>query len=112
MNYKFNKFYYKPLPDNLTIKNSVIEGLGLFATENIAADTDLGMTHIKIPIINGYVRTPLGGFLNHTETPNCCLIELLDWDDYRIYHLHTIRHINEGDELTLNYHVDEEEQNT
>ena len=68
------------------------------------------MTHIKIPIINGYVRTPLGGFLNHTETPNCCLIELLDWDDYRIYHLHTIRHINEGDELTLNYHVDEEKQ--
>ena len=66
MKYKFNKFYYKPLPDNLTIKNSVIEGLGLFATENIAADTALGMTHIKIPIINGYVRTPLGGFLNHT----------------------------------------------
>ena len=66
MNYKFNKFCYKPLPDNLTIKNSVIEGLGLFATENIAADTDLGMTHIKIPIINGYVRTPtLGGFKSY-----------------------------------------------
>ena len=26
---------YRPLPDGLTIKNSPIEGLGLFATVNI-----------------------------------------------------------------------------
>ena len=109
MTYKFNKFYYKPLADNLTIKNSAIEGLGLYATEKIARNTDLGMTHLKIPIINGYVRTPLGGFLNHVEDPNCCLVQMLDWDDYRIYHLHATKDIEPGDELTLNYHVDEQE---
>ncbi len=105
----YNKFYYKPLPDFLEIKQSNIEGCGIFAKKDINKNIDLGMSHIKVPIIQGFIRTPIGGFLNHTETPNCCLIELLDWDDYRIYHLHTIRHINEGDELTLNYHVDEQE---
>ena len=108
MQYKFNKFYYKPLPENLTVKESEIEGLGLFATENIPAQVDLGMTHLKVPIIEGYIRTPLGGFLNHTERPNCCLIELLDWDDYRVYHLYTIVAIKNGEELSLNYHADEQ----
>ena len=107
MQYKFNKFYYKPLPKGLTIKPSHIEGLGLFATEPIPRDTDLGMTHIKVPLVNGYIRTPLGGFLNHTEQANCFLTEMLDWDDYRVFHLHTICDIAEGDELTLNYHADE-----
>jgi hypothetical protein len=32
---------------------------------------------------------------------------MLDWDDYRVFHLHTICDIAEGDELTLNYHADE-----
>ena len=50
---KFNKFYYKPLPDYLTIKSSSIEGLGIFATKKIKSNTDLGMTHIKVPIIMG-----------------------------------------------------------
>ena len=30
---------YRPLPDGLTIKNSPIEGLGLFATQNIKANS-------------------------------------------------------------------------
>ena len=30
---------YRPLPDGLTIKNSPIEGLGLFATVNIKKNT-------------------------------------------------------------------------
>ena len=107
MDYQFNKFYYKPLPSVLTIGPSKIEGLGLFATENIPSQVDLGMTHLKVPIIEGYIRPPLGGFLNHTEQPNCCWVELLDWDDYRVYHLYTIAKIKVGEELSLNYHADE-----
>jgi len=32
---------YRPLPKQLTIKNSVIEGLGLFAGEEITANYNL-----------------------------------------------------------------------
>ena len=34
---------YRPLPSNLTIKLSGIEGFGIFATENIDKKTDLGL---------------------------------------------------------------------
>ena len=34
---------YRPLPKELTIKNSVIEGLGLFATTSIKAKTGVGI---------------------------------------------------------------------
>lgn len=105
---KFNKFYYRPLPNYLLVGPSSIEGTGVFAIEELAADLDLGMTHLKVPILNGYVRTPLGGFVNHTENANCYLVEKLDWDDYRVFHLYTARPIKKGEELTLNYNLDEE----
>ena len=38
---------YRPLPDELTIKHSPIEGLGLFATQEIKANTFIGITHIR-----------------------------------------------------------------
>ena len=60
----YNKFYYKPLPDCVEVQKSPIEGHGLFAIETINADFDLGISHIKVPIITGYVRTSIGGFLN------------------------------------------------
>ena len=37
---------YRPLPDGLTIKKSPIEGLGLYATKDIKANTFIGLTHI------------------------------------------------------------------
>jgi len=109
MSYQYNKFYYKPLPEYLEVDNSDIEGSGVFALEDIDADLDIGMTHIKVPIIQGYIRTPLGGFVNHSEDNNCYLVEKLDWDDYRIFHLVTGRKILTGEELTLNYHIDEDD---
>jgi len=36
---------YRPLPKCLTIKKSMIEGLGLYATADIKANTFLGITH-------------------------------------------------------------------
>jgi hypothetical protein len=62
---------YKPLPKTLTIKNSPIEGLGLFATEDIKKNSFLGVTHIRDEQFeNKYIRTPLGGFYNHSNEPN------------------------------------------
>ena len=61
---------YRPLPEQLTIKNSSIEGLGLFATQDIKANSFLGVTHIRDEQFeNKYIRTPLGGFYNHSNNP-------------------------------------------
>ena len=61
---------YRPLPDELTIKSSPIEGLGLFATKEIKANTFIGITHIRDEQFeNKYIRTPLGGFYNHSDNP-------------------------------------------
>ena len=61
---------YRPLPEGLTIKNSPIEGLGLFATKNIKANSFIGITHIRDEQFeNKYIRTPLGGFYNHSNEP-------------------------------------------
>jgi len=61
---------YRPLPDQLTIKNSPIEGLGLFATKDIKANSFIGITHIRDEQFeNKYIRTPLGGFYNHSNKP-------------------------------------------
>ncbi len=37
---------YKPLPDSVTIKESLIQGLGIFATERIPDNTLIGRIHV------------------------------------------------------------------
>ena len=62
---------YKPLPRQLTIKKSPIEGLGLYATEGIKKNSYLGVTHIRDEQFeNKYIRTQVGGFYNHSNNPN------------------------------------------
>jgi len=93
---------YRPLLKSLTIKNSPIEGLGLFATEFIPANTDLGMTHIfDERFEDNYIRLPLGGFFNHSENPNCKIVE----SDEPMKHLRlfTMTDIKEGEEITAYY---------
>jgi SET domain-containing protein len=87
---------YKPLPDSLTIKKSNIQGLGLFAVKTIAKNTDLGMIHFSYGEL--LIRTPLGGFINHSLKPNC---KKLDLDQE--WHLKTLVDIKKDDELTLKY---------
>ena len=90
---------YSPLPYFLTIKKSDIQGLGLFAKENIDRGVDLGVSHVHHhKFLKGYIRTALGGFVNHSDVPNC---EFYIEDDYIM--LRTIRHINMGRELTAEY---------
>ena len=87
---------YKPLPKNLTIKISEIEGFGIFAIDDIKKQTDLGLSHLIID--EEVIRTPLGGFINHSDNPNCQKVEM----DNKFY-LHTITDIKNGEELTLKY---------
>ena len=90
---------YRPLPDCLTINQSEIEGIGLFATKDIPCDTEFGISHVKdwrFP--GGYCRTPLGGFFNHSENPNCEA-----YKDFEVVKLKSIKDIKEGEELTANY---------
>ena len=62
---------YRPLPKELTIQNSKIEGLGLFATVKIKKNSFIGLTHIRDELFEGkYIRTPLGGFYNHSLENN------------------------------------------
>lgn len=94
-----NKKYYKPLPDNLTIAESPIEGLGLFATKLIEANTNLGITHIKDDrFVDGYIRTALGSFFNHSENPNCKVVHENDF----IY-LWTLKDIQINEEILVTY---------
>ena len=95
---------YKPLPESLTIQQSGINGLGLFARESLKQGTNLGMSHLKIK--ETLFRTPLGGFINHSDNPNTEKASLLmknDSFDYKKWNLVTLRDIKKGEELTVNY---------
>ena len=100
---------YRPLPYSLTIKTSKVNGLGLFAKEVIPQATNLGMTHFKIG--DTIFRTPLGGFINHSNTPNCIKVELRMSDEdlkgnqynYKKWNLVTIKDIKKDEEITLKY---------
>ena len=91
---------YKPLPDGITIKKSPINGLGLFATEAISENTLLGIIHIPIKgEKHGYFRTPLGGFGNHSDDPNCNKILMEDGS----WWIGASRDIEPEEELTWTY---------
>ena len=87
---------YKPLPFYLTIKNSKIHGLGLFSLTKIDKDHTIGMSHLQVE--NDLIRTPLGGFINHSDKPNC-VKKMFN----NRYFLKTLRNIEKGEELTLSY---------
>ena len=90
---------YRPLPSYLTIKQSNINGLGLFAVEPIKKSTNIGISHVADRhFANGYIRTPLGGFINHNTTPNC-----KTFTEGRLISIITLTDIKVGEEITLKY---------
>ena len=90
---------FEPLASSLTIKRSHIHGLGLFATTEISSQTELGISHVKDNrFSHGYIRTPFGGFFNHSKKPNCEAV--YDGDFIKII---TLSNINSGDEITVDY---------
>ena len=95
---------YQPLPDELEICCSPIQGMGIFAKQKIPKGTNFGMTHLQVS--ESLVRTPLGGFLNHSEDPHCEKVKLYfksDKGDFTKWNLVTIKDIKAKEELTLTY---------
>lgn len=99
-----NQHTYRPLPTNLTIGESDIHGQGLILTGvKIDAGVTLGVSHIEnnvpeLDMPNNLIRTPLGGFINHSDTPNCIMEREGD-----LYYLVTSQEIVTGTEITVDY---------
>jgi len=98
---KIKSKYYKPLDSRVTIKPSNIEGLGLFAVTDIEEGVVLGISHVYDERFKDqFIRTPLGGFINHSKEPN---LEAKIDGDYR--YIKTIKDVESDDELTLLYNL-------
>lgn len=89
---------YRPLPEGLTIMPSKIEGLGLFTITNFGKGVDLGITHMTDPITMKIFRTPLGGFINHSDTPNAKIVEV-----QRYRYLYLLEELEPLTEITVKY---------
>jgi len=81
-------------------KDSITHGLGLHATTKLEAGQVLGETHVLVHNRDRHewVRTPLGGFINHSENPNCYIST-----DKGDRNLHTVIPVAKGEELTVYY---------
>ena len=96
MNAAVRKLMYQALPKGCYIDYSSIAGQGLFTRLPLTVGAELGMSHLIID--EEIIRTPLGGFINHSNTPNC--------EKYKIgdrYYIKTIKRIRPQEELTLRY---------
>ena len=90
---------YRPLPSFLEVRSSPIEGQGVFTKVALFPRAFLGLSHVydeKFP--DNLIRTPLGGFINHSEDPNCQLVR-----EFEFLSVMVIKEIDEGEELTLKY---------
>ena len=86
---------------------SKIDGLGLYATDDIEINTLVGVTHHHL--WKEVARTPLGGFINHSSDPNCRLVRK---EKSSKSELLTIKNISNGEELTLEYKMYEVDNDT
>ena len=94
---------YQALPPRLYVKDSPISGQGIFAKEDIPAGMVLGMSHLVVDEV--IYRTPLGGFINHSDIPNCFINTNIHYHKGQQRELYTVRPIHTGEELTVFYTV-------
>jgi len=54
---------------------------------------------------HGLERTPLGGFINHSEKSNCEKFQMITGNpnDEKFWFIRTTKDVNAGEELTLTY---------
>lgn len=94
---------YKALPKFLHVQYSSVAGQGIFALNDIPADVYLGISHVVVgDLIPNIMRTPLGGFVNHSDDPNC-IKECQEKEWGQIWHMKTSKPIKKGQELFLKY---------
>tara|TARA_B100000586_G_scaffold253303_1_gene213880 strand:- start:34 stop:339 length:306 start_codon:yes stop_codon:yes gene_type:complete len=97
---------YKPLPESVAVKESSIHGYGLFATAPIKKGFHLGVSHVYAPGFHqNHIRTPVGGFINHSDEPNCIKIESPEESMLTYFSLVTTRDIEQDEELTVKYTI-------
>ena len=89
---------YQALHAWLHIKDSPIAGQGIFAREEIPAGMVLGMSHLIVDEV--IYRTPLGGFINHSDDPNCFVHEDINGG---VRELFIVKPVKTGEELTVFY---------
>jgi len=94
---------FNPLPKELTLGESEIHDIGLFAKEDIKRGHAFGICHLQIG--KELYRTPLGGFINHSDKPNCTksMFRINNGTNYKTWRLFATEDIESGDELTLTY---------
>ena len=97
---------YKPLPDSVAVRVSPIHGYGLFAIADIPTRANLGVSHVfAVGFKDNYIRTPLGGFINHSDTPNCHKVQSHEDSALSYYIIQTTKAIKKGEELTVAYTI-------
>ena len=102
---QFKDHHYKPLPSCLEIRKSLNDGHGLYAIEDIPAGSHLGITHLVLTeeqkkfVHLNQLRTPLGGFINHSENPNAVLTPT----DGPLIVMWSVKPIKIGEEVTVFY---------
>ena len=94
---------YKPLPNFIDIEDSQIQGKGFFANQIIKENTYIGISHVMLKNRDIWVRTPVGGFVNHSDKPNCMIV--IDQAFTHLYFLFTTQQIMPGEELTVKYNT-------
>ena len=92
---------YRPLPSGIVVADSGIAGQGVFTTRRLVTGTELGESHYRVD--NQMIRTPLGGFINHADEPNCQRSQIRMKPGFDKWSIMTLEDIEEGDELTLKY---------
>ena len=91
-----NNIRFKPLYERLTIKACTHHGkLGISHLRNLRSDN-------MDEFMDGWLRTPLGGFYHHSSAPNCLLVPypLNNSDKTELYQIITDTPIDVGDEIT------------
>ena len=79
-----------------SVKDSEIHGKGVFAKENI----DKGKKSLACILTDEeFLYSDLGKYINHSKSPNCKLVD----DGSRNFLVVTIKDINEGDEILVDY---------
>lgn len=88
---------------NLRIGSSKIHGNGVFTKVNIPSGTRMFLVaDVKKYEEGGRIMTRFGGLVNHTKSPNC---EFTEADGDGMVYLRSLKNINIGEELTVNYEV-------
>ena len=105
---------YKPLPDGLYIGMSSIEGQGVYTSRALFKGCQLGESHYRVATNDVpskhteenksiLIRTPFGGFINHSDKPNCHRSQIRVKPGLDKWIITVVEDVNPGDELTLKY---------